>query len=134
MRLELLNGYEGKKLKIKVNGHIVDAIVSIRYEYETEFPRAGHDFDFGDAKDNASYERRFERGELLSLYIQVSVYAEGLEGMDSLGACHVKASDFVKDVRDVVRTNSMIGVAVEDLTKQILDAAQRFPKYLVKAG
>lgn len=133
MRMELLNGYEGKKLTIYVNGHAVEAVVSIRYEFEPEFPKAGDDFDFGNAKENSDYARRFETGELSNVYIQVSVHAEGLEGMDSLGACHVVSRRFVKDVRDIVRTHGMIREAREHLTKQILDAAARFPKYLKAA-
>lgn len=131
--MELLNGYEGKKIKLNVNGHAVDAVVTIRWQFEDSYPVPGDDFDFGDAKDNREYARRFETGELSNVYIQVSVYAEGLEGMDSLGACHVFNRRFVRDVRDVVRTNGMVKTACDDLTKQILDAAARFPKYLVKA-
>ncbi len=132
--MQLLKGYEGKKATLKINGHKVPVTVSIRYEFEQELPKAGDDFDFGDAEANAEYERRFQTGELVNVYIQVSVNGEGLEGMDSLGACHVKASTFEADVLETVKWHDMRQIASDDLTKQILDAAQRFPKYLTKAG
>lgn len=133
MRWELLKGYEGKKVKIKVNGHAVDAVVTVQWTYEDSAPRAGQDFDFGDAKANQDYENRFNDHDLGNVIISVIARAEGLEGLDSLGGCHVKWSQFETDIMQLVNDHDMHRIALDGLKAEILDASKRLTKYARKA-
>lgn len=128
MRWNLLTGYEGKRIHLNVNGHKVEGTVTIQWEYD-DFPTIGDDFDFGDQKDNEDYLKRFERGELSNVIVSVIVRAEGLEGIDTLGGCHVSNRDFVKDVIDLVTDHAMIDNASRELTQNIIDTAIRLQKY-----
>lgn len=127
MRWNILSA---KKHSFKLGRHKVEGTVTVQWEYEDYAPRAGQDFDFGDAKANKAYEARFgERGDLCNIVVSVIVRAEGLEGIDTLGGCHVSNRDFVKDVIDLVTDHAMIDNASQELTQGIIDAAVRLQKY-----
>lgn len=104
------------KMKIKINGISLDADVKVQV-MQDEWPDGN--FDFGDAEENARYLERFETGELLCLFIQVTVSAEGETGFDSLGMCHVKAQSIDKDVLEMVKDYAMVDNAVKELTDVI---------------
>jgi hypothetical protein len=134
MRWTLLKGHEGKKVKIKVNGHTVDAVVTIQWTYEDSYPVAGQDFDFGDQKENEAYEARFNDRDLGNVLVSVIARAEGLEGLDTLGGCHVKWSNFETDLTDLVNDHGMTENALEALKTEILDASKRLAKYATEAA
>ena len=124
------NILKAKKHSFKLGRHKVEGTVTIQWDYEDTLPRAGHDFDFGDADDNARYEARFgQRGDLANVVVSVIVRAEGLEGIDTLGGCHVSIRDFDNDLMQLVNDHAMIDNATDTLSKEILEAAVRLQKY-----
>jgi len=116
------------KIKLTLNGIEFDATVKIAWDYD-DYPRAGQDFDYGDAEANERELARFERGELVSLIVSVSVQGEGLEGTDSLGGVWVNVSKWDADVLECVDFHSMVENATTDLKTNIIDAANRLAKY-----
>lgn len=127
MRWNILSA---KKHSFKLGRHKVEGTVTVQWEFEDYAPRAGHDFDFGDANDNARYEARFgERGDLANVVVSVIVRAEGLEGIDTLGGCHVSFRDFDKDLMQLVNDHAMIETATDEVAKNILEASIRLQKY-----
>ena len=127
----LLKGNEGKRHKITVNGHEIDAVVSIEYAYEDYTPTAPNDFDYGDAKENAKYAARFrDGGDLSNVMVTVTVRAKGLEGVDHLGGCHIRDSHFETDIMDVVSQYEMISIASKELRKNIIEAALELRSFL----
>lgn len=126
MRWNILSA---KRHEFSVNGHAVQGTVTVQWDHEYTLPQSGQDFDFGDAKANADYEARFERGELCNIVVSVIVRAEGLEGIDTLGGCHVSNRDFENDLMQLVNDHAMIENATAELSKDILDAAVRLQKY-----
>lgn len=126
MRWNILSA---KRHEFSVNGHAVQGTVTVQWDYEDAYPEAGQDFDFGDAKENEAYAKRFERGELCNVIVSVIVRGEGLEGIDSLGGCHVSNRDFENDLMQLVNDHAMIENATAELSKDILDAAVRLQKY-----
>jgi hypothetical protein len=127
--MQLLKGNEGRKVMVEVNGHMVEAVVSVMWDYEDTHPVSGEDFDFGDSQANDDYEARFFRGELSNVMVTVRVMAEGLEGLDHLGACHVTSRDFETDLMQLVNDHDMIGQASDELKTNIIEAASRLQKY-----
>lgn len=127
MQWNILNA---KRHVFTVNGHSVEGTVTVQWTYEDTLPVAGDDFDFGDSKANQDYEARFgERGDLANVIISVIVRAEGLEGIDTLGGCHVAYKSFEADVMSLVNDHAMTDNATEACQKEILDAATRLVKY-----
>jgi hypothetical protein len=124
--MKLLKGHEGKKIKFMVNGFEVDAILSIQYEHEQDKP----DFDYGSKEENDKEMKRFKSGELLNLYIQVSIFGEELEGMDSLGQCFIRAKYFESDILETIKEYQMIENAKTELIQKILDSAVKLQKFI----
>lgn len=122
------NILKAKKHSFKLGRHKVEGTVTIQWDYEDTLPRAGQDFDFGDADDNARYEARFGR-DLANVVVSVIVRAEGLEGIDTLGGCHVSFRDFDKDLMQLVNDHAMIETATDEVAKNILEASIRLQKY-----
>lgn len=120
-----------KKHLINVNGHSVEGTLTVQWQYEDVLPVAGDDFDFGDAKENEAYAERFNprRHDLASVVISVIVRGEGMEGIDTLGACHVALKTFETDVMSMVNDHAMIENATDAVVKEIIDAASRLTKY-----
>lgn len=119
---------DSKTVKMTINGIELDATVKIEWDYD-DFPRPGHDFDYGSESENQKELERFERGELFSLIVKISVQGEGLEGSDILGGVWVSVSKWDADVLECVETHGMIENASSELKTNILDAAQRLAKY-----
>jgi hypothetical protein len=76
-------------------------------------------FDFGDADENAKYLARFESGEFLVAWIRVEASYLGVKGSDSLGACHMKASDIEGETDDTIDSHGMIENAIKQLTDEL---------------
>lgn len=121
-----------ENIKLSVNGIIVPATLKIKIENEQESVEG--DFDFGDAKENAKYLKRFERGELLLLCVFVEVIAEGERGIDSLGMCHIKANNAESDVMDLVKDYGMVENAKQDCIDSIVTKAKRLVHFANAGG
>ncbi len=111
-------------MPLAVNGRTLDATVRVYTETDQDGPEGG--FDFGDAKANADYLARFERGTLQNILIKVEVSALGLDADDYLGACHVRTRYFDKDVRDTVRDHGMIAEAADTLRDSLTAVVAAF--------
>ena len=86
--------------------------IRIMVSDEIDSPDGG--FDFGSAKENAAYLKKFHTGELLNLCIRVIASKDGSEGSDCLGANHVNACDASNDIQDIVKEHGMVATAIED--------------------
>lgn len=131
--MQLLKGHEGKKVAMLVNGHAVDAVVTVQWDYDL-FPEIGDGFEFGDDEANKAYLARFENEELYSVVISVIARAEGIEGIDTLGGCHIVSRQFVNSIMECVIDHDMILNAINDLKLNILDAAQRLQRFNQKGA
>lgn len=133
MRYETLKDAIPSNVTIKINGHKVETKVYIQY-FSDDHPQIGDDFDFGDKIENEKYLARFNSGnDLICINIRVLVCAEGFEGIDDLGGCHVKINEFTIDVLDIVKEYNMIEKASDELSNTILDVTLKLKKYL-KSG
>ena len=74
-----------------------------------------------------------ESGEVVSAIIQVQVFAHGIEGFDSLGACMLRANDLLNEVNLTVEFNDMIGNACYELSKNIRETAKKLQPYMVQS-
>lgn len=101
--------------RITVNGHNMKATVYITWDYEV----FSGSVDFGSAEADQEYYQRFYNGELLNVWISVKAYWQGAEGFDSLGGCHVKASELESDILQTVADHSMIEQALDSLKSEI---------------
>jgi len=115
--------------EIEINGHSVLVGVFIAWAWETE-PVEGS-FCFGDEQENAEYLARFKSGELANVCLRVTAYAEGCEGVDHLGMCHISTENFEDEILKAVTDQGMEGEAVAYLTIEILNQAKRLKKYAV---
>lgn len=97
---------------ITVAGREFTARVEITVADDDTDPADG--FDFGSETENAAYLARFESGELANVCIRVRAMWNGLEGVDRLGACHVKAGNDAECL-SLAADHSMIELALEDL-------------------
>jgi hypothetical protein len=120
-----------KKHLINVNGHEVEGTVTVQWAYEDVLPVAGEDFDFGDANENEAYAERFNprRHDLVNVMVSVIVRAEGMEGIDHLGACHVALKTFETDLMGIVDCHGMVDNATAECQKEIMEGAKRLVKY-----
>lgn len=110
----------------KINSHVETKII-VSWDYD-QSPEG--DFDFGDEIENAKYLKRFESGELMCIVIRVEAYAEGEQGTDYLGMCHVKASNLESDVRNIIAEHDMKHNACVELRDNILSRAQTMKKFI----
>ena len=78
-------------------------------------------FDFGNEAENQKYMSRFESGELENIDIVVTIFSKSgqVEGFDSLGACHIRASHFEEDVQSTIKDHGMIENALEHLNENL---------------
>lgn len=129
---------EFKRLQrtVKLNGRDLVADIVIRVEEDDYTPRAGADFDTGDAEADKAYEKRFEpNGDLFNAVIFVTATAHGVEGSDVLGGCHISCNNmfnsepFNKDVELVLEEHAMISNAVIDLAEQVKARAKDLAPY-----
>jgi hypothetical protein len=98
----------------------LEITMNYAWEYETESVEG--DFDFGSAKENKAYLKRFHDGELECVLIRVQAHFEGLTGDDYLGMCHIRAGS-VDDLMQCVCEHAMEFHAREDLERQIIKIA-----------
>lgn len=121
--MQLLKGYEGKKIEIQVNGHPVNAVLSVAWEYD--------DFDFKGMDRALVYQTQkdIESGLTSCVCVTVIVSAHGLEGRDSLGCVFVRPSSFEADILQTVSVHEMILNAGADLSKKLVSAAAELAKY-----
>lgn len=124
MRQFLVPGHEAKKMTFIVNGHKVDGVISIRYEFDEP------NYDMLDESTKTRMQLDLKRGVMFCISITVECIAEGLTGRESLGQVFVRASKSEKDLLETVDTYKMTESAVSDVMTQILDAANRFQRYL----
>lgn len=133
---------EFKKLTkmITVNGKPVEATIRVIVGEEDERPVAPDDFDFGSAKRNEAYAKRFrDGGDLFSAHIRVEASAFGVEGSDSLGACHINCNNmfnsepFTKDVEQILSMHDMVDNALSELAVNIAERAKELAPYAVGA-
>lgn len=115
-----------KKHTFKINGHEVEALLTISYDHDDV------DLQYLDDAEQISVDLA---NEVLScVYVQVSVLFEGLEGTDGLGQVFVKNASFERDILDTVVNHGMIQIATNELVEQVLDSAKKFNKFLTKAA
>lgn len=95
--------------------------VTVVIEAFDDSPMLEGGYDFGDAKANEAYAERFRSGELQCVGVVVKAYLGGLEGFDSVGACHVASNTFEQDVMQTVTDYGMEANAIQSL-KDSLEA------------
>lgn len=113
-----------KKINFKINGHDVEAIVSIKFDYESD-----PDFSFWDEELKIETQDAIASGKTSCIYVQAEIHFEGLTGMDSLGMVFVRNSSFNKDVMQSVDDHGMIDNAKADLIAQVFSLATKLAKY-----
>lgn len=128
MKWNLLKGFEGKKYKVDFNGKLLDVVVTVQWSYEDYLP-GEEDIDFGSYKANKTYLRKFEDGILENVCISVIARGCGVEGIATLGSRHIKTLDFENNVWDLVRDESLINEAIDDLKENIKIAILELEQY-----
>lgn len=111
--------YSDKQLvEFEFGGQKRQALVTIQVSEDFDVTPEGN-FDFGDETENAEYLARFHSGELVMTHILVKALYLGVEGFDSLGACHLKASDIEGDALDMIRDHGMVENAIDALKAEL---------------
>lgn len=81
----------------------IEAHVTYSIEAEQDAP----DFDYGNAEENARELARFKDGELLNVFLKVTVSALGETGVDTLGQVFVTARNLEADILNVAAEHDM---------------------------
>lgn len=118
-----------KRMNFKINGHLVQGLVTVKYDYETDM-----DFSYWDDEAKKQTIKDLDAGRVAALYVQVEVHFEGLTGLDSLGQVFVRNSAFDKDLTQTVSDHAMIQTAIDDLTKQVLELAPKLQRFVKGAA
>ncbi len=130
--MNLLKDFEGKRIEFELNGHKVEGVISILWDYDSS--PIEDQFDYGSTEANRLEVERFRMGELLSLVVSVVIRAEGLEGIDTLGQVWIKAQSWSQEIQEVVEFHEMVETALEDLKFNIEHASSKLAKYAPKVG
>lgn len=103
---------------VVINGHTVEALVIIRWDYE-------HDVDFShwDEETKNDTIKDLEAMKTNCVYLQVEVHFHGLEGSDSLGQVFARSSEFKKDLLETVSAHDMVKEAIKDLEAKVNELA-----------
>src|SRR5688572_5594839 len=103
-------------VETEINGNTVNVEISIQVEEDNIGPEG--EFGFGSEEENKKYLERFHRNELFVGCIFVTASAFGLEGVDSMGDCHLSSNNmfnsepFESDVNNILSYYNMIENAV----------------------
>lgn len=124
-----------KKFKkdFEINGQTEKCSIIIKWDYEPHYPVAGDDFDFGDTFENASYAKRFEKGELVNVFIMVEVCYGMVVGSDSMGGCHISVSNFEDDIMELIEVYKMIDDSIEELVSNIEETYKKLKPFYMGA-
>jgi|ERR1019366_4096145 hypothetical protein len=106
----------------------IDTQIGVSFDYD-QFPEIGHDFDYGNEKENNEELIRFKTGELVSIVIKITAHCEGETGYNYLGSNFVKSNDIENEVRRIIAEHDMKNNACIELKNNILLTAKNMTKY-----
>lgn len=124
-----MNTYQIIPKEFTINGKTEPCTIHIEWDYESNLPIVGEDFEFNNLEDNDIYTRRFENGELLHVWISVKAIYGNLEGCESIGGCHLSSKDFEKDIMNIIKENGLLEGALKDLSINVENTFNKL-KYL----
>lgn len=110
--MKIADTYKGLNYVVKIEG--------------SDIPVEGS-FDYGNEEENQKYLERFHNGELENLDILITIFSKSghVEGFDSLGGCHVRASHIEEDIKSLIEDHGMIENAFQHLQDNLKEIQKK---------